>query len=61
VEANDLLTPQQLAEFLQVPLSWIVEKTRSRCPNRLPHFRIGRYLRFYKPDVEKWLITTRVS
>jgi hypothetical protein len=54
-----LLTPQQLAERLVVPVSWIREKTRERARVRdadpLPVIRLGKYCRFRWSDVEAWL------
>lgn len=54
-----LLTPQQLAERLVVPVSWIREKTRERARERdedpLPVVRLGKYCRFRWTDVEAWL------
>lgn len=54
-----ILTPEQLAERLQVNVSFIYENTRARAgrrnPDPLPFMRIGKYLRFYWPEVEKWL------
>jgi hypothetical protein len=58
IEAEDLLTPQELAERLQVGLNWVYEKRRSRGEHSgrpLPVLRCGRYLRFYWPDVCEWL------
>lgn len=56
---NEILTPAQLAERLQVGVSWIYEQTRSRASVRnsdpLPHIQMGRYLRFYWPDICAWL------
>jgi hypothetical protein len=55
----DILTPKQLAERLQVGISFIYENTRKRAnirnPDPLPSIRMGKYLRFYWPEVEKWL------
>ncbi len=59
LDYHDLLTPQQLADRLQVPASWIYEQTRHRASVRnrrpLPHLRLGKYLRFNWPDVCRWL------
>jgi hypothetical protein len=56
---NDILTPAQLAERLQVGVSWIYEQTRNRASVRnadpLPHIQMGRYLRFHWPDICAWL------
>jgi predicted DNA-binding transcriptional regulator AlpA len=54
-----ILTPKQLAERLQVGVAFIYENTRKRAGVRnadpLPSIRMGKYLRFYWPEVEKWL------
>jgi hypothetical protein len=49
--AND----KQLAERLQVPLSWVYKKSAVRGPQAIPILRCGRYLRFCWPDVCAWL------
>jgi hypothetical protein len=54
-----LLTPAELAARLNVPPSWIREKTRTRARERdrdpLPVVRLGKYTRFSLPAVEAWL------
>jgi hypothetical protein len=56
---TNLLTPEQLAGFLNVEVSWVYEQTRNRANQRnadpLPCIRMGKYLRFYWPAVETWL------
>jgi len=62
LEPSDILTPEQLAERLQVAVSWVYEKSRSRGAhnrNPLPVLRCGRYLRFSWPDVCAWLRTNK--
>jgi excisionase family DNA binding protein len=55
----EILTPQQVAERLQLPESWVYEQTRNRasvrCPDPLPVMKVGRYLRFKWSDVLAWL------
>lgn len=55
----EILTPQQLAERLQVKPSWVYEQTRYRSgvrnPDPLPHIKMGLYLRFDWRDVLAWL------
>lgn len=55
----EILTPQQLAERLQVKTSWIYEQTRNRSgvrnPDPVPHIKMGLYLRFDWRDVLAWL------
>ncbi|HXM93002.1 MAG TPA: helix-turn-helix domain-containing protein [Candidatus Dormibacteraeota bacterium] len=59
LEAKHILTPEQLADCLKVPVSWVYDQTRSRATTHsddpLPTIRMGKYLRFYWPEVEKWL------
>jgi predicted DNA-binding transcriptional regulator AlpA len=59
MEASDILTPEQLAERLQVSPSWIFEQTRQRAKarnkNPLPCIRLGKYLRFSWVQVCEWM------
>lgn len=63
LDQNDLLTPEQLAQRLQVPKSWVFEQTRERArvraktKNLLPVIRMGKYLRFSWTAVSEWLLT----
>lgn len=45
-----LLDPEELAERLKVPLSWVYESSRT---GKIPTVRIGRYVRFRLVDVLK--------
>lgn len=53
--AADILTPQELAKRLKVPLSWVYKKAEARGAKPLPVLRIGRYIRFCWPDVVEWM------
>jgi hypothetical protein len=63
VRPEDLLTVEQLAQRMQVDVSWVYDQTRCRAGTRngndnvLPHLRLGQRkgLRFYWPDVVRWL------
>jgi len=44
------LTVPELAALLGVAQSWVYEGTASR---RLPHHRVGRYVRFSPADVDR--------
>jgi predicted DNA-binding transcriptional regulator AlpA len=60
MKPEDILTPDQLAQRLQVKRSWVYEKCRRRgkyAELPLPVLRIGRYLRFYWPDICDWMRT----
>jgi excisionase family DNA binding protein len=53
-----LMTVDQVAAILQVKKSWIYAQTRLRGNERLPHTRVGRYVRFTQENIEailkKW-------
>jgi excisionase family DNA binding protein len=57
--AEALLTVHEVAEFLRVPASWVYERTRRHGRDRLPHVKIGKYLRFRLSDLETYLETLR--
>ena len=52
---GEILTPNELAARLKVPVSWIYEKQRTRCKNPIPSKPKGRYVRFDWDEVTKWL------
>ena len=54
-----LLTVHEVAELLRVPVSWVYERTRRRGIERLPHIKIGKYLRFHLHEIESYLETLR--
>lgn len=56
-----LLTIAEVAEILNVPPSWIYERTRRRGADRIPGFRLGKYWRFRKADVFAWLDRQRAG
>ena len=47
----ELLTVQQVAELLQVPVSWVYGRLRKRSLERLPGYRVGKYWRFDRQEV----------
>jgi excisionase family DNA binding protein len=50
-----LLTVQEVAEILKVPVSWVYEHTRGNCTGRLPYIKVGKYLRFLDSDISRYL------
>ena len=48
---DELLTVEEIAAFLRVPKSWVYERTRRRGIERLPHVKLGKYLRFRLSEV----------
>lgn len=59
VQAENILTPEELAARLKVPDSWVYEKTRRRCRNPIPCLRLGRYVRFDWVAVAAWLTASQ--
>jgi len=47
-KAAELLTPEELAERLKVPLSWVYEQSRQ---GNIPTHRLGRYILFDLQEV----------
>ena len=52
---DDLTTVTDISEFLHVPTSWVYEQTRRRGIERIPHFKLGKYLRFSRREVSEWV------
>lgn len=55
-----LLTPQQVAERLQVSVAWVRDHSERLHP-RLPVTRIGRLLRYHVEDIEHFIQGQRAS
>ena len=53
--AEELLTVSEVAAALKVPVSWVNERTRLAGTDRIPHFKLGKYLRFRWTTVREWL------
>lgn len=47
-----LLTPKQVSEFLQIPVTTIYQYVHE---GYIPYFKIGGHLRFDKFKIEKWI------
>jgi len=52
---EELLDIGELAAKLKVPVSWIYDRTRRHGPDRIPHYKIGKYVRFSAPEVAEYL------
>lgn len=48
---SPLLNAEQAAELFNVPKSWILAEARA---DRIPHVRLGRYVRFDADALEAW-------
>ncbi|MGA2989875.1 MAG: helix-turn-helix domain-containing protein [Candidatus Korobacteraceae bacterium] len=56
---GQLLTVSEIAEALKVPVSWVYERTRRRGAERMPHIKLGKYLRFEPASIRTWLESMR--
>ena len=52
---GDLMTVEEVARRLKVPPSWIYRRTRLRGSDRIPHVKLGKYLRFDPSVIDEWL------
>ncbi|MEU8403178.1 helix-turn-helix domain-containing protein [Nonomuraea sp. NPDC048892] len=51
---EQLLTVNELADYLKKPTSWVYDNARE-----IPHMRVGREYRFRLSEVNLWLEVTR--
>ena len=49
--AAPLLDAAEAGRLLSVPMSWVLAEARA---DRIPHVRLGRYVRFSAEELEKW-------
>jgi excisionase family DNA binding protein len=51
-EDEPLLTADEVASLMRVTTAWVYAESRR---NALPHVRLGRYVRFRRSAIERWL------
>jgi excisionase family DNA binding protein len=49
---DDLLTVQDVAHILRVPVSWVYERTRTRA---IPMRKLGRHIRVPRAELLAWI------
>ena len=59
--ADELLTVEDVAALLQVPKSWVYERTRRRGADRLPFIKLGKYVRFEERSLRAYVASRRKS
>lgn len=57
----NLMDVAETARMLRVPVSWVYERTRRRGKERIPHIKLGKYLRFEIASVREWLNGQRAA
>lgn len=55
LKTDKLLTVAEVSEMLSVPVSWVYDRTRARGLERIPHVKLGKYLRFDASDIRNWV------
>lgn len=52
-----LWIPEDLAEYLSVPVSWVYKRCRQSSDDYIPHLKMGKYVRFdpEDKDFQGWL------
>ena len=53
-EKDALLDVVQLAAYLNVSKTWVYDQIRN---NEIPHSKLGKYLRFRRREIDKWIET----
>jgi excisionase family DNA binding protein len=60
-ETGQLLTVHEVARLLNVPTSWVYERTRRRSSDQLPHVKLGKYLRFEETTIAEFIQRQRCA
>ncbi|HTZ63262.1 MAG TPA: helix-turn-helix domain-containing protein [Solirubrobacteraceae bacterium] len=55
---SPLIDAKAASELLGVPHTWLLAQARA---GRIPHHRLGHYVRFNVHDLERWLEQTRIE
>jgi excisionase family DNA binding protein len=50
-----LLSVEEIAERLNVPVSWVYSRTREKGPDAIPRLKVGKYVRFEPEKVLAWI------
>jgi excisionase family DNA binding protein len=51
-----LISPKELADRTGLPLSWVYTQVEAK---KLPHRKLGRYVRFVPSEVNHWIESQR--
>lgn len=55
---SPLIDAKAAGELLGVPHTWLLAQARA---GRIPHHRLGHYVRFNTEDMKQWLIENRIA
>ena len=51
-EGDTILDKKELSKYLNVPITWVDKKVSF---NEIPYFKAGKYPRFKKSVIDKWI------
>lgn len=60
-ELNELWTVKEVALYCKLPISWFYERTRPNGPERIPHIRLGKHIRFEREVIRRYLADRRIE
>jgi excisionase family DNA binding protein len=55
-----ILTIQDVAGLLKVPVSWVYDRLRGNARDRLPGYKLGKYWRFRRAEILAWFQARKV-
>jgi excisionase family DNA binding protein len=55
LDQDELMTVEEVALMLKVKTSWVYERIRARKGEKLPHIKLGHYVRFERGAVEEFV------
>jgi excisionase family DNA binding protein len=50
-----LMNVSQVAHYLGVPTSFVYARTRRNARERIPHVKLGKYVRFDPTQLSRWI------
>ena len=61
LDQDELMTVEEVALMLKVKTSWVYERIRARKGEKLPHIKLGHYVRFEREAVRMFIERQRRS
>lgn len=61
LSADTLLSVHDAARVLNVTPSWVYEHVRAGAHDRLPHMKLGKFLRFHVSDLAAYIDARRAA
>lgn len=59
----EVIDSEELAKRWNLPETWLRDGVRNRTSDRIPHLKLGRYVRFEwgSPELEDWWVRHRIA